>query len=122
MNNTAPQIQRFEAVETLGGDIGHEPAADGMWVMFDDVAPIIAERDRLAAMLEHISVRDIGGGELFPVGPDSFEHSADGNTLTRVAGPWRFVDGVGETFLEAVADDMAKNPREEERAAARAAR
>lgn len=68
---------------------------------------IAEERDRLARALEFIATAGCGG-ELFPVGPSDTEYADDGNTVIRHVGPWRFLRGVGNTFLEAVEDEMQR--------------
>ncbi|MCK6433380.1 MAG: hypothetical protein HUU30_17630 [Burkholderiaceae bacterium] len=72
-----------------------------------ELANLIAERNHLATVVEFIGTAE-SGGELFPVGPADVEYAADGNTGLRYVGPWRFLDGQGDTFLAAVEDAMQK--------------
>jgi hypothetical protein len=62
---------------------------------------------RLSAALDFIATAS-EAGELYPVGPTDIEYTDDGNTVARYVGPWVFLDGTGETFLEAVEDAMRK--------------
>jgi hypothetical protein len=73
-----------------------------------ELANLIADKERIAAALDFISTADGGSGELFPSGPSSTEYEEDGNTIRRHIGPWRFLFGVGESFLAAVEDSMRK--------------
>ena len=61
--------------------------------------------ERLEKVIDYIGVAE-SGGELFPVGPSDTEYAEDGNTVVRHVGPWRFLEGKGETFLDAVEDQM----------------
>jgi hypothetical protein len=63
---------------------------------------------RLSAALNFIATAS-ESGELFPVGPTDIEYEEDENTVLRYVGPWRFLNGTGDTFLEAVEDAMRKS-------------
>lgn len=76
---------------------------------------LLARLDRLTAAfatIEHSMTQACwgGGGELFPVGPNYLEYEADGNTLKRAVPPWYYLDGQGETLMDAVADHAAQHP------------
>ena len=64
--------------------------------------------ERLERALAFISTAD-SGGEIFPCGPADTEYAEDGNTVVRHVGPWRFLNGSGNTFLAAVEDAMNKD-------------
>ena len=75
----------------------------------DAMIGVLEERNHLRSMIEFIGLSGIGsGGELFPVGPTDVEYAEDGNTIARVIGPWRFLNGTGESFIAAVEDCMKK--------------
>jgi hypothetical protein len=63
--------------------------------------------ERLERALMFIAVADTGG-ELYPVGPSDTEYDEAGNTARRYVGPWHFLRGKGDTFLDAVEDAMKK--------------
>lgn len=70
-----------------------------------ELAALIGERDRLSAVVNYIATAE-SSGELHPVGPADTEYAADGCTVLRHVGPWRFLHGEGDTFIEAVEDAM----------------
>lgn len=96
---------------TDDGDMTVRMHDDSGPVLSLEVTEAITERDRLAAALEFISTADTGG-ELYPVGPDGIEYAEDGNTVARYCTPWHFLDGKGDTFLDAVEDAMRKAGQE----------
>ena len=67
----------------------------------------MTENARLRAALAYISTAG-SGQELYPVGPSHTDYTDDGQTVVRHTGPWFFQYGVGDTFLDAVEDDMRK--------------
>lgn len=76
----------------------------------DDVAQERCERAeaevaRLRKALHHISISP-SGGELWPVGPTDTTYEEDNNTIKEFVGPWMFLNGTGNNFLEAVEMDM----------------
>ena len=73
----------------------------------DNYRQLEAHIERLECALAYISTAD-SGGELFPVGPSEVEYAEDGNTVLRYVGPWHFLSGTGETFLDAVEEAMRK--------------
>ncbi len=96
----------------------HEEAADEIerltaerWLAIQIAADLAIERDALRSAIDYIGT-SASGGELFFVGPTDIEYSADGNTVARYVGPWHFLDGKGDTFLEAVQNQMAKEARQ----------
>ena len=74
-------------------------AANHMYDMLDEIA-------RLERAVSFISVADTCG-ELCPVGSTDTEYDETGNNAAGYVGPWRFLRGTGDTFLEAVEDEMA---------------
>ena len=73
----------------------------------DTYAQLEEHIERLERALAFISTAD-SGGELFPSGPSVVEYAEDHNTVLRYVGPWYFLNGTGETFLEAVENAMDK--------------
>jgi hypothetical protein len=70
---------------------------------------VLEERNHLLAVIEFIGQCGINEGtELYPVGPTDVEYAEDENTIARVIGPWRFLNGTGESFIAAVEDCMKK--------------
>jgi hypothetical protein len=64
--------------------------------------------EHLKLLIEYIGRRGVGGNEIYPVGPTDVEYAEDENTVVRYIGPWLFLNGVGETFIEAVEDSYRK--------------
>jgi hypothetical protein len=82
----------------------------------DAMIGVIDECNRLRSLIEYIGRCGVGGNEIWPVGPSGAEYSEDENTIVRYIGPWVFLNGVGETFIEAVEDSMKKNETAEKTA------
>jgi hypothetical protein len=63
--------------------------------------------EHLVKMLNYIGSSDVGGKELYPVGPYKYEYDKDYNLIN--TGDWIFLHGRGDTFIEAVEDAMIKD-------------
>jgi hypothetical protein len=75
--------------------------------LFKEISDLIAERDRLKKAIDFIGVAE-SCWELFPVGPSYVTYGPDGNAVIEYVLPWMFLGGRGNTFLEAVEDEMSK--------------
>ena len=77
-------------------------------MMIKEMSEAISEIERLKVLIDFIGCSGVGGNELYPVGPTDVEYAEDENTVVRYIGPWLFMNGVGETFIEAVEDSYRK--------------
>lgn len=71
-------------------------------------ADLQAEVSRLRAALDYIGTYASESHEIYPVGSTDIVYSADGEKIVEYIGPWVFLDGTGDTFLEAIEDSMRK--------------
>ncbi len=63
--------------------------------------------EHLVEVLNYIGTSAVGGKELYPVGPYKYEYDKDYNLIN--TGDWIFLNGRGNTFIEAVEDAMIKD-------------
>lgn len=72
-----------------------------------EIEALKKEVSRLTELLLFIGTSDCGG-EIHPIGPAEYVYGEDGNTIINVVGPWVFLSGQGDTFIEAVEDHKNK--------------
>jgi hypothetical protein len=89
------------AAEVAGLESVRAEQAAGREYWCNEAQRLTAERDALSDLLNFIGTASTGL-ELFPCGPSDIEYAEDGNTIVRYVGPWRFLEGEGDTFIEAV--------------------